>query len=268
MKKLCFIITILTFVLCCSTGCRLSRPPLVLGDPVDVTTETVSPDGDTIVVDKPGDPLHGFTIEVPEDAYTSNQTFTISYQTVENYSLPADSIPLSPLVSVENGGQFSEQYMTVTIPVSIPEGHFAMAFFYDEESERFEAMFRVSDDEASLTVATRHFSKKIALAIPEERLAAVIDTEFKPGTDDWQFVNRGSYIAPRGHCAGQSMMAMYYYTEKKLRGDMPPLNGAYDNDGNIYHPTPDLWQDDVLAYKLCSVAQVEIGKNVEKYDLT
>jgi len=69
--------------------------------------------------------------------------------------------------------------------------------------------------------------------------------------DDWYFPNYGSYIAPGGHCAGQSISAMYYYIE----GLGQPLYGLYDNYDNQYKETPNLWVDDELGYRLASMTQ-------------
>ncbi|MBL7976553.1 MAG: hypothetical protein JNJ85_16665, partial [Candidatus Kapabacteria bacterium] len=77
-------------------------------------------------------------------------------------------------------------------------------------------------------------------------------TKFKPGVDEWQFVNYGSYAAPKGHCAGQSTGMLWYYSQKKNKGS-PQLFGRFDNDG--MRKTPNVWQDDVQGYKFCSMMQ-------------
>jgi len=38
-----------------------------------------------------------------------------------------------------------------------------------------------------------------------------IDSGFRPGIDDWEFTNYGSYITPDGECEGQSLTALWYY---------------------------------------------------------
>ena len=71
--------------------------------------------------------------------------------------------------------------------------------------------------------------------------------------DDWQFVNRGSYLAPGGQCEGQSLAAMWYYCTQP-DGSNAHLFGRYDNNGD-QPATPDLWEDDSLGYRFCSVVQ-------------
>ncbi|MBN2201093.1 hypothetical protein JW777_04000, partial [bacterium] len=82
---------------------------------------------------------------------------------------------------------------------------------------------------------------------------ATLSSGFEPGRDDWEFPNFGSYAAPKGHCAGQSMTAMWYYYEKRLAGE-PALNHLYDTlndpaDGNKF------WYDNPRGYRFASTIQ-------------
>jgi hypothetical protein len=85
------------------------------------------------------------------------------------------------------------------------------------------------------------------------------DTKFRQGVDNWQFVNRGSYLASAGQCLGQSLSALDYFTRKK--GDS--LFGKYDNFNNNFPKTDSLTWDDRLGYRLCSVLQEEVNWDKE-----
>jgi hypothetical protein len=76
-----------------------------------------------------------------------------------------------------------------------------------------------------------------------------VDTAFQPGVDDWQFPNHGSIVAPGGHCAGQSIAAMWYYDQQRLAAKAPTLYGLYDNNARA-RGTPQLWQDDAWDHRL------------------
>ncbi|MDO8532875.1 MAG: hypothetical protein Q7T26_12065, partial [Dehalococcoidia bacterium] len=78
-----------------------------------------------------------------------------------------------------------------------------------------------------------------------------------PGIDDWQFVNRGSYIAPGGHCAGQALTALWYYVNKP-DGKEVKLYDRYDNN-RLSPATPEIWQDDSYGYRFASVIQKDIN---------
>lgn len=254
MRLLANIISIsLLFFL--TDSCQPTAPKITLGDEVEITREVIDSDGGTIIVDKPGDPLDDFTIEVPAEAYQMATTFEISYRPIEDHTYGNTFNPVSPLIIVKNGGNRSERIMKIRIPLSVSDDHFAMAFFYDETSGALQGIPMVSQEQDMLTVVTKHFSEIVVTSIAKSRLEGEIESEFKHGVDNWQFANYGSYIEPRGHCSGQTLTAMYYFTEKKIRERMPALYNLYDNYDNPYHTTPNIQEDDVLAYRLCSMAQ-------------
>ena len=121
--------------------------------------------------------------------------------------------PITSLITVENGGGYSEEMITVEIPVQAPPDHFAMGLLYDVCHRRsWRACHWWPCGSNSVTMAHVTF-----LQIDGEcycqfgsrcsGMKTDINSGFKPGVDDWQFANCGSYIAPGGHCAGQSLSA-------------------------------------------------------------
>lgn len=141
----------------------------------------------------------------------------------------------------------------MTLPIKVNEGRFAMLFTYDEASGALDGLPVLSEEGGQLKAVTQHFTEILGVEIDE----AVLDawsggTGFEQGKDNWQFTNYGSYLAPGGHCAGQSLTAMLYYTLKKGES----LYGKYDNYNNPFHKTPTLMWDDRAGYRLASVAQV------------
>ena len=235
---------------------QVDIPTIIVGDSVTVASENIDNTGGTITVDNTGTFLDGLEIVVPEHAYSQSTSFAISYSPIENHTLGDYFNPISPLINIENGGEYADEIMTVTIPVEIPENHFAMAFYFDENTGELEGIPLVDEDENSITIVTRHFSKITVSSIEIELLFDDIDTGFKHGVDDWQFTNYGSYIALGGHCSGQCIAAMYYYNKLKEKRKTQ-LYGTYDNDGRVEHKTPKLEYDDEKAYKLCSMLQEE-----------
>jgi hypothetical protein len=153
--------------------------------------------------------------------------------------------------------------MTLKIPVTIPQGYFAMAFYYDRGTGELEALPGLYEDNSSITVVTRHFTEVTVSMIMEYLLERPLDTKFRHGINDWQFANYGSFATPGGQCAGQCITAMYYFSnpdtvQDEATGEVKgrPLFGAYDNDGNTEHKTPNFQWDDELAYKLCTKVQL------------
>ena len=228
--------------------------PWATGESIPVASQSIDTAGGVLTVTDPGGPLDGMTIDVPAGAMPAPTRFDVDYTPISGPIAP-NVDPLTPLITVDNGGAFADDVMTVTIPVTIPAGYFAMGFFVDENG-KLEGMPLVAETPTSITVATAHFSSFFIAMIADSLLTGTIDTGFRPMTDDWQFANRGSYIAPRGHCAGQSLTAMWYYIERAQQGASTLWN-RFDNNGDA-PATPDFWQDDSLGYRLASVVQKDI----------
>ncbi len=242
-----------------------NRPPRPTGaistGPATVLASTViDASGGRVLVQKPGDPLDGLEIQVPSGSYADSRQFNVSSALISDHTFGEYFDPLTPLIMVENGGDYSEELMTVKIPCQVPPDHFAMAFFYDDATGTLEGLPLAGVDDQSITVVTRHFSWFTVSGIENEVLDGLlhdgIDSGFRPGADDWQFVNRGSYVAPGGHCAGQSLTALWYYCERP-DGTDPFLFGLYDNNGTK-PATPGFDEDDSYGYRLASTVQEDI----------
>lgn len=241
-------------------GITRPHPPVRTGDittgtKTQIATQVVDSSGGTISVNKPGDPLDGFAINVPAQAYSESHTFNVSSAPITNQSFGTDITPVSPMITVENGGGYSDELMYIRVPVKVPDDSVAMGFIYDDKTKQLEGLPLAGKDVDSVTIATRHFCTFFISMIKNIFLKNDIDSGFRPGIDDWQFVNYGSYIAPGGHCEGQSLSAMWYYCTQPDGKDLCLYN-RYDNNGNK-PATPDLWQDDSLGYRFASVIQTE-----------
>ena len=160
------------------------------------------------------------------------------------------------MIYVDNGGTYANDLMYVRVPVKVAAGDFAMGFYYDSTTKQLEGMPLISTDADSVTVGTRHFSDFFISEISDTLLSGDIDSGFRPGVDDWQFTNRGSYIAQGGHCEGQSLTALWYYCIQPDGADAR-LYGRYDNNGD-QPPTPGFWYDDSLGYRFASIVQSDI----------
>jgi hypothetical protein len=223
---------------------------ITLGPAADLGTARIPPEGGSVSLE--GGELNGLTLTLPPGSYSSAREFRITYAPI-TASTFSHITPATPLISLENGGGYSDQLMTLRIPIQVPAGKFAMGFIYDAASGRLEGVPSVARDAQSITLATRHFSSVFLSIIDLYLLDADIDSGFRPGIDDWPFTNYGSYIAPGGHCAGQSLSAMWYYVTKP-DGPNTTLFKRADNNGQT-PPWPAIWQDDSRGYRLASVTQ-------------
>jgi hypothetical protein len=222
------------------------------GSPIPLLSTMISSQGGNIKVPDSGSPLDGFSVLVPPGVYEENVSFDISYSSISAHNLSSDLTPVTPLIQVDNGGVTASDYLEVTVPIQLQDDQFAMLFTINEETGLLEALPLLELDNTHLTAMTTHFSPLLGVAIDKEELDYLkVKTGFKQGVNNWQFANYGSYIAPGGHCAGQSLMAMDFF----LRNKGEELFGKYDGYNNEYIKTPNIQDDDRLGYRLCSVAQ-------------
>lgn len=280
MSKLSYVFCISVCLLFLFESCKphkKTNPTIFTGEETKLTTKTISKNGGEVVIDKPGDPLNGLIIKIPENAYADDRNFIITSAPIKDHKLGPDFNPVSPLISISNGGGYADEMMTLSIPVNVPAGQFAMAFLYDEVSGKLEGMPLIASDGKKVVVATTNFthssySKRIGLAgqfnssnqeetdkivisaANEKDLFGEWDSGFRPGVDDLPCQNIGSFLSPAGICSGQSLAALWYYTNKKKKGD-PGLYKMLDNDGG--DPTPSFTNDDSRAIKLASMMQTE-----------
>jgi len=232
---------------------------LSLDTAVQAAEMNIDVGGGVVAVMQKDSPISGMEIVVPAGSYKESRDFKVSYSPISSHTFGEDFHPLTPLISVDNGGGYSDELMEVKIPVKVPADSFAMGFIYDGVTKKLEGLPMIAQDENSITIATRHFTDFVISMIPFTKLKKDIDTGFRPGMDDWQFVNRGSYIASGGHCAGQSLSALWYYTMQPDGKDLALYN-RYDNNGDKPE-TPDVWEDDSLGYRFASTIQQDIDWN-------
>ena len=231
------------------------------GSPVEVARQVIPASGGTLTVKDAGSPLKGMALEVPAGSYPDGREFSISESTITGTTFGDDFNPVLPLIDIDNGGDYSEQVMLLKLPVVETGDDFYSAFFYDEESGELEGIPVASSDSGGLTLATRHFSKKasqrsnhiIVLGQSREslqqRTRKGIWVRFRPENDGWPFENSRNYVARDHMCFGMSLSAMWYFSEKKKKGDAPALYNAYNNG------TPGFAPDDEEGIKLSTVVQ-------------
>jgi hypothetical protein len=231
------------------------------GEAVDLATGSVGPGGGSIVVSKPGDPLDGLRIEVPDGAYSEEINFKISYRGITAAELGAETTVSSPMILIDNGGVFADRHVMIAIPVEVGEGDFVMPFYYDEATGELDGILPIGMEGGEVKAVLRHFSDLFVITTPKAVLdRASISTSFAHGVDNWQFVNHGTFPEPGGHCSGQSLTAMLYHQMFQDKG----LYGLYDNYNNTFHATPGLDRDDRLGLRLATVAQrVHVWNNSE-----
>jgi len=234
--------------------------PLLTLENEQTLAEFETNSGDTILE------FDELTISIPKDAYDSEVSFKIATKDIvaDQFELIE---PVSSFYEIDNGNVFSKVPIGLQIPLDTNTDDFVMAFYFDEESETLEGIPSIRLENDSLLVMTHHFSNIFVGMMSEEDLekyksGGEITTKFTPGVDDFSFSNYGSFIAPGGHCSGQSIAAMWYFKNiRRYNLDDPnsALHGMLDN--NDLFPTPKVWQDDSLLYRFASSVHKDEEEN-------
>jgi hypothetical protein len=216
---------------------------------VHLATQAVSVSGGNVGVSGSGTTLDGFQITVRPKSFSTPRTFTVATRPVLSHILGPDFNPISPLITIECGGGRADSNMLVRIPAHVPAGEFAMGFYYDSITGELEGLPVVAYDSTGVTLVARHFSDLILTSINRDKLMTLnVSSGFEPGVDDWEFPNFGSSVCPGGQCNGQSIAAMWYYLERKVRRHEAGLFNRYSLSSR-------LWQANPRGYRLSSAMQ-------------
>ena len=241
---------------------------ITTGEAKIVGNAGISVSGGIVTVSDASSSVSGMKILVPDGALIKPVDFVIKESPIESHTFGSDFNPLTPVITIENGGLFAEKALEVTIPIKIQEGRFPMAFYYDDEAGSLEGIPTLAVEDGSIVIAARHFSDIVVTDIDVKELENVsVNSGFVPGNDDWQFANRGSSLEPGGHCAGQSISAIWYYSQMRKAQGEKALNGRFDNNLNDVK-TKDFWYDDSDGYRLASMVQNTMdwkNEGVHKY---
>ncbi|MBS1902817.1 MAG: IPT/TIG domain-containing protein [Bacteroidetes bacterium] len=255
------------------------------GEEISVASQSISQSGGIVTVSAPGKPVDGLQIIVPANSFTESRTVSVSYAPVTSHSFGDYFKPVSPLITISNGGGYADSTMLVKIPVTLATGEIPIAFFFNDKTGKLEPIPVASFDVSSVTIMTKHFdvsgiaaglagskhaqpstlsnyAKLIVSGLSEAMFADLtskvtdINTGYEPGIDDWEFVNNGSYLpdARAGHCAGQNASSIWYFFEKKKQ-TAKQLYGQFDQ----VHVAPDkIWEDNPLGYHMASALQTKL----------
>ena len=237
---------------------------LTVGTAVPIAAATIGATGGSL--HDPSD-ANGFRLDLPAGAVGQDAHFAVSAAPISGLAAEAASwlTPITPLYAVDDGGATFALPVSVTLPLgtagakAVPASspdQVAMVFTYDAASGRIAPLSPISADATSLPAAAAHFSDFFGALVDAAGVPATVDSGFRPGIDDWQFPNYGSYVAPGGHCEGQSVSAIWYYLAQRRAAGAAPLYGLYDNNGAA-EKTPTFWYDDSDGYRLASVVQAD-----------
>jgi len=224
-----------------------------------VSKNTIGAAGGTITIE--GSP--GITFEVPSGSFENDVSFNIRLENTDALQLPVEMNPIIPLITVEGVTSYSNKPISITVPVTIDQGSTIMAGYYNKETNTVTPITVFESAENQIELLVSHFSSILVFEISDDYISSVneADSGFRPGVDDWQFKNDGSFLAPGGACSAQSITAQTYFMEKKITSQQS-LYGKYDN---LSYSTPDFWEDDCNPYRFVSIVQSQINNMMPQF---
>jgi len=202
-------------------------------------------------------------ISIPEESFAEPVDFNISTKSITNLNIDGIEV-VSPLYVIDNSNTFSSKTIDLSFEFNNEETHYPMAFYYDSQANEIEMIPSYAED-GILKIHTNHFSNIFIAQMSREQVEKVkssadIATGFTPGLDDFSFVNRGSYAVPGGHCEGQSVGALWYFKNIRLKNMDDPSTALYHLFDNNDFPfrTPDIWEDDSWLYRFASSVHLDV----------
>jgi hypothetical protein len=248
----------------------------------------VAASGGTLRYTKTGDALDGLTITVPANAYTSSSQWTVIADSTISVPWPAGTSEVGPALVITNSQGYATTPITLTMPMTVPPGTFVAPYYYDPVTKQLEGIPLVDLTATSATLAAQQFSNDflatrgptasavragalranataafgnvivVWVKAPESDLKGTFGTDFKPGRDDWEFVNYGDYVSPGGDCEGMSLTAMYY--QFFVRDPKQTSYGLYHQyDSSL----PNTW-DNVQGIRFAGSVQGDITDRFDK----
>ena len=219
------------------------------------TNTPVGAGGGTITYTRVGDPLNGLKIVVPAAAYPVATSWTLTADSSVLPRLPSGFSQVGPTLVIGNGQDFADGVMTLTMPLRVGATETAAPFYFDPATNTLEGIPVVAATDSTVTLATKHFTAD-EMAIPGSgptlsglrsslrlgfgavrivwvrtgtaNLIGNWSSTFRPGVDDWEFINYGDYIAPGGDCEGMSITAMFYHYYYHPNGQGQGLYHQFD----------------------------------------
>ncbi len=220
---------------------------LAVGAAAGLASQVIGAAGGTIEA-------NGLRLEFPAGALAADTQVSVTQAPVESADFGDIFTPLTPLYTIDTGDAVLAAPVIVTLPATVPDGAMALAFYYDDAAGTLTPLSPIDADATSITAGAIHFSGIVGGAFRDAKTTA--DSGFRPGIDDWQFTNRGSYVARGGHCEGQSISAIWYYVVQRRMAGASRLYGVYDNNA-APDKTPTLHWDDSDGIRLASIIQVD-----------
>lgn len=236
---------------------------------VELMSATISTNDRKLILNQNNTLFVGTEISVNDSYSGEPTTFTLYSSPLPKLEKKSGFTPLDEMLIISNTGDFSQNCFFVKIPIRSQVNSIPVAFAYNEFTETLMAVPIVDYDQNHIIISSRNFNQVnwdsrlksgltpevhdfMDIVVGQFELAAAsgltsVLSDFVAGIDDWEFVNYGTGVEPKGTCAGMTLSALFYYEYRRWAQE-PGLTNAFDRDKRI-------WQDNTLGLRLVSQIQ-------------
>ena len=88
-----------------------------IGEVTQEISKIIGTDGGKVVVTNSDSPINGLTITVPQKGYDETRNYTVSYAPITSHDLGENFNPISPMITIKNGGGYSDMPLSIKVPL-------------------------------------------------------------------------------------------------------------------------------------------------------
>ncbi|HRP07470.1 MAG TPA: hypothetical protein PLL69_03190, partial [Gemmatimonadales bacterium] len=230
-------------------------------DEEELVTQTIPTSGGTITVNRPGSPLHGASLELEGGALAGGTSITLVEAATSGLQIPNGMTAVGPALGIVSTAGRMQAGAAVRLPMAPVAGKVMMVAFADPVTRRVTVLPTLRQEAGTITAllpslsggsipglrqgggalasvrADEPASLVFMMAIDEELLDQDFDSEYRPGTDDWDFprmaiadlafLKRPNEASSPFAAADDGMVttSLWYYVNRRKQGG-PPLHGS------------------------------------------
>lgn len=260
LRTVALVLGVLVLAAGCDDGTPISLRDAVTGGSTALRTgafeelgsSSIGSAGGSVEVNKPGHAMNGLRITVPASALSQTEQFRISSAPVLGHTFGEKFRPVTPVISIENGGSESSRMIRVRIPLTVPASTPVTAWYYDPENGTLDPIVTAERGAQYVEIGVRHFSMIVVSEFQKDYFlqGGGYASFFDPTLHGWSFENVGTSVCPGGICAGMSIGAAHVYKNFKATITLKPW---FDNN-RLWFATPTLWQDDADGLQFVTAA--------------
>jgi hypothetical protein len=224
-------------------------------------TTSVDVAGDEIVLEQNTGSFDRITLNFPEGSYDRNIEHRISVVDVTGSTFNELIDPFYTALRVDNGGEESQQPISITFELDAFGPEVWGAFYYEEDPGELHGIPVIRKTDTEIEILVWHFSTIVLAKTEKEKIQNVgmRDLGFDVRENYWNFPNITTYLDSDGMCSGMTAGAMYFFGHPEVEDG---FDQVFDNHPDLFQ-TPDYYDDDTRGIKFASTVQAAYSRTMQ-----